>query len=313
LKNERQEFLAEQPSASSQKLETVKDFRHWRKLGLLTVVLALGFSLPLYDLVWFASDSELYSYMFLIPFISAYLVRLKWNNLPPFSGAARLPAAVSFAGGLTVLTGYAFACHARLKLLDDDYLAFMMSALFLFFTGACWLFLGGKIVRALAFPIALLIFIVPMPSAMLAQVEHILQYGSAWCAAGFFTMADTTYLRDGLVFQLPTINLEVAPECSGIHSSLVLFITSAIAGHLFLRTPWKRWVLLLAVIPLALLRNGFRVFVLGELCTHIGPRMIDTPIHHHGGPLFFALSLLPFFLLLFYLRKSERFNKISKT
>jgi exosortase C (VPDSG-CTERM-specific) len=309
LKNERQEFLAEQPSAPAPMVEPVKNFRHWWKLGLLTIVLALGFSLPLYDLAWFASDSELYSYIFLIPFISAYLVKLKWKNLPPFSGAARMPAAVFFAGGLAVLAGYALACHARLKLLDDDYLAFMMSALFLFFTGGCWLFLGGKIVRSLAFPITLLIFIVPMPSAVLAAIEHLLQYGSAWCAAGFFTLADATYLRDGLDFHLPTITLEVAPECSGIHSSLVLFITSAIAGHLFLRTPWKRWVLLLAVIPLALLRNGFRVFVLGELCTHIGPRMIDTPIHHHGGPLFFALSLIPFFLLLFYLRKSERFKK----
>jgi exosortase/archaeosortase family protein len=67
------------------------------------------------------------------------------------------------------------------------------------------------------------------------------------------------------------------------------------------------------VIPLALLRNGFRVFVLGELCTHIGPQMIDTPIHHQGGPLFFALSLIPFFLLLVWLRKSERSDKISKS
>jgi exosortase/archaeosortase family protein len=62
-------------------------------------------------------------------------------------------------------------------------------------------------------------------------------------------------------------------------------------------------VLCLAVIPLALLRNGFRVFVIGELCVHVGPQMINSPIHHHGGPLFFVLSLPPFFLLLYFLRK----------
>ena len=87
---------------------------------------------------------------------------------------------------------------------------------------------------------------------------------------------------------------------------MVLFITSLLAGRLFLRSPWKRAVLCLVVIPLALLRNGFRIFVLGELCAHIGPEMIDSPVHHHGGPLFFALSLLPFFALLYYLRRSER-------
>jgi len=34
--------------------------------------------------------------------------------------------------------------------------------------------------------------------------------------------------------------------------------------------------------------------------------MIDSPIHHSGGPLFFVLSLVPFFLLLIWLRRSER-------
>jgi exosortase/archaeosortase family protein len=74
---------------------------------------------------------------------------------------------------------------------------------------------------------------------------------------------------------------------------------------MLLRRPWKRAVLCLAVIPLALLRNGFRVFVLGELCVHVGPQMIDSPIHHHGGPLFFVLSLVPFFLLLYWLKRTE--------
>jgi exosortase/archaeosortase family protein len=104
---------------------------------------------------------------------------------------------------------------------------------------------------------------------------------------------------------LPDISLKVAPECSGIHSTWVLLITSLVAGRVILRRPWKRALLCLAVLPLALLRNGFRVFVLGELCVHVSPRMIDSPIHHQGGPLFFVLSLIPFFLLLYFLSKSE--------
>jgi exosortase/archaeosortase family protein len=74
---------------------------------------------------------------------------------------------------------------------------------------------------------------------------------------------------------------------------------------MLLRQPWKRAVLALFVLPLALARNAFRIYVLGELCVHIGPHMIDSPVHHRGGPIFFALSLLPFFALLFFLRKSE--------
>jgi exosortase/archaeosortase family protein len=60
------------------------------------------------------------------------------------------------------------------------------------------------------------------------------------------------------------------------------------------------------MIPLGLLRNGFRVFTIGELCVHLGPQMIDSPIHHRGGPIFFALSLIPLFILLVVLQKYER-------
>jgi exosortase C (VPDSG-CTERM-specific) len=309
LNNERTEFAASQSSLLPQ--AGLKS-SHWRNFALMSVALLLCFSRPIYDLAWFAGMSDYYSYIFLIPFISAYLVHLKWKNLPPFSGAATISAAVLFAGGLALLAGYALVRRSGFRMAEDDYLSFMMSAWFLFFTGGCCWFLGAKIVRSLAFPISFLIFMVPMPAFLLHDIESFLQSGSALMAEGFFKLTGATFLRDGLLFQLPGITLEVAPECSGIHSTLVLFITSALAGCLFLKSPWRRAVLMLAVIPLALLRNGFRVYVIGELCTHIGPQMIDSPIHRRGGPLFFLLSLIPFFLLLIFLRRSECAVKISK-
>jgi len=101
----------------------------------------------------------------------------------------------------------------------------------------------------------------------------------------------------------------VAPECSGIHSSQVLLITSLLAGNLFLCSHWRRVFLALFIIPLAILRNGIRVFVIGELCVRVNHSMIDSWIHHKGGPVFFVLSLIPFFFVLFWLRKSESKNQ----
>jgi exosortase/archaeosortase family protein len=60
------------------------------------------------------------------------------------------------------------------------------------------------------------------------------------------------------------------------------------------------------VIPLAIVRNAFRILVIGLLCVHVGPQMIDSIIHRRGGPLFFALSLGPLFLLLVWLRRQEK-------
>jgi exosortase C (VPDSG-CTERM-specific) len=166
-------------------------------------------------------------------------------------------------------------------------------------------FLGSGTMRTIAFPVGLLIFTVPFPGVLQGWMEWFLQHSSAQAADVLFRMSATPIFRQGLVFELPGFSLEVAPECSGIHSTLVLFITSLLAGHLFLRTPWNRALLTLGVIPLAILRNGLRIFTIGQLCVHVSPDMINSYIHRHGGPIFFALSLIPFFLLLVILRKSE--------
>jgi exosortase C (VPDSG-CTERM-specific) len=283
-----------------------------KSFALATVVLVLCFSVPLYDLIRFAAGSELYSYILLIPFISLYLVWLKRKNLPPASPPARGTAAGFLLTGAVVLIAYWLVFRSRLELMEDDYLAVMMISFLLFFFGVCGLFWGSNILRANAFPLGFLVFMVPIPAVAVDGIDSFLQYGSAAVVHGFFRLAGTPFFQDGLVFQLPGITIQIAPECSGIHSTLVLFITSVVASYIFLRTPWKRAVLTLFVIPLALLRNGFRVFTIGELCVHISPQMINSPIHHRGGPIFFALSLIPMFILLVMLHKSERAREKSR-
>jgi len=276
-----------------------------KKFAWAAALLALGFSLPLMRLMSFAAGDELYSYILLIPAVSAYLVWLQKKELPRVSTPAKFPAVIFLAAGLAVTVWHGIApCAALVDNLAQTTLAFL-----LLLTGAGFWIMGGGLMRAVAFPVAMLGFMIPMTVFLRDAVEAGLQHGSAAVAGWMFALSDVPVLQDSVAFRLPGINLQVARECSGIHSTVVLFITSLVAGHFFLRSPWKRTVLCLAVIPLALVRNGFRVFVLGELCTHIGPQMIDSPIHHHGGPLFFALSLVPFFGLLYLLKRSERAGK----
>jgi exosortase C (VPDSG-CTERM-specific) len=277
-----------------------------RNFAIATSILVLCFSLPLYDLLRFAVSDNLYSYILLIPFISAYLAWLKKSDLSQNFEPARKWAGVFLAAGLVVIGGYWFALYAHARLSAVDYLAWTTLAFLMFFTSGGCLFLGQKNMRVFAFAFGFLFFMIPLPALLRHGIETSLQYGSAAVAECFFVLTNTLYFRYGLYFQLTDITLEVAPECSGIHSSMALLITSVLAGHLFLRGTWKRIALILVVIPLALLRNGFRIFVIGELCVHIGPGMINSPIHHRGGPLFFILSLIPFFLLLIYFRKSEQ-------
>ena len=103
-----------------------------------------------------------------------------------------------------------------------------------------FLFLGSKWMAAAAFPVAFLIFMVPLPDAAVNWLETASVLASAEVAALFFNVTGTPLVRDGTVFELPGIVLRVAQECSGIHSSWVLFITSLLASHLFLESPWRQ-------------------------------------------------------------------------
>jgi len=274
-------------------------------LAAFTLLLGICFGKPLFDLAQFACHSELYSHTLLIPIVSAYLIWLKRRDLTPIGEPAPRWAMLPFLGGVALLAGYWFFRRSGWRPGQNDYLAAMILALLLFALGAFLLLMGTRTLRALAFPIAFLIFIVPFPTIMEHWIENFFQRGSAEAAYGLFKLSGMPVFRQGMAFQLPGFSLEVAPQCSGIHSSLVLLITSLLAGHLLLRTPWPRAILVLAVIPLALVRNGLRICILGQLCVRLSPDWINSDFHHHGGPLFFAASLVPFFLLLLFLRKRE--------
>lgn len=277
-----------------------------RPVAVPAAVLLLVFAWPLLALAAFALQSSLYSYVLLVPLVSGYFVWLRRSELPAQTRPDRLVGtlAAGMAAGLAAWGVAERVSHApgwTEAALAATALAFVFG---LVAVGAFTL--GRPLVRALAFPLGFLVFLAPMPEGLAATVEEFLQHGSATVAHQLFHLSGMPVFRQELVFVLPGFSMEVARECSGIRSSLALLITSVVAGQMFLRTPWKRVVLTAAVVPLALLRNGFRVFVLGELCVNVDPALIDSFIHHQGGPIFFALSLIPFGGLLYFLARSDR-------
>jgi len=276
-------------------------------LPALAVLLAC-FGVPLYRLIVFTAHDDLYSYILLLPFVSWYLIRLKPPQTLVASKPLCLPGAILLVVGATLGLAYLFLDRSGPKAPLEDYLSVNMLSFFLCFVGVNCIFLGRETLRALIYPIGMLVFIIPMPVALRDGIQSFLQWGSADCAAAMFRLAGMSFGREGLVFYLPGLSwgIRVAPECSGIHSTWILLITSLLAGYLFLRSPWRRALLAAVVLPLALLRNGFRIFTISELCVHVSPTMIDSPIHHHGGPLFFVLSLIPFLLLLAWLWRREQ-------
>lgn len=275
--------------------------------ALLAVLVTGGFAAPLVEWFRFSLKSSLFSHLPLIPLVSAWWIwkRPGGEVMPPLKPA---PGWAAVAGGSAVglLGSYWLVWRASEGVPVAEYLSLMTTAYLLALLAVGLLTLGTGVVRTFRFPILFLVFMIPWPQVLVDVVETALQFASAEAAHAFLVLSGVPVLRDGLLFKLPGLTFEVAQECSGIRSSLVLFITSVLGAQLLLRTRWRRWVLVLAVLPLGVLRNGFRILTLGWLCVHVDPAMINSPIHHSGGPIFFVLSLGPFFLLLWWLRRGER-------
>jgi exosortase C (VPDSG-CTERM-specific) len=274
-------------------------------IGLLALVFVFAF--PILRMGQFVLTNDLYSYVLLVPLVSGYIFWSGGSRLGVGSAArcVRMAGLMGFGGALSL--GFAFWVRAggRAGETQDFFSVVILAFVFL----AAAVVAGcsdAATLRRAAFPLGFLVFFAPFPTQVERVFEDFLQHGSAPPAAWLFSLAGTPYFKQEMVFQLPGITIQIAPECSGIRSTIVLFMTSLLAGYLFLRSPWKRGLLVAFVLPLALVRNGFRIFTIGELCVHIGPHMIDSDIHHKGGAIFFALSLLPFFLVLYFLARSDR-------
>jgi len=289
-----------QPNASAQPIGVPA-----RRFAVFIVVLLGAYALPLYQLARHSLENQLWSHVLLVPWISLYFVWLKRRQIPPaissFSRYAAIP--LLLAVGVTAALAMKFGGSG---LAVADYLSLTALSFVLFLiAGVAWIF-GPARARALAFPLAFLFFMVPFPGFLTHAIEVFFQHASADAASLMFGVSQTPVLRDGLFFKLPGITIEVAEECSGIRSTLGLFITSIIGGYLFFRRKSHRTIIALAIVPIAIVRNGFRIFTIAMLCVHVSPDMIYSWVHKRGGPIFFALSLIPFFALLIYLYRRER-------
>ena len=147
---------------------------------------------------------------------------------------------------------------------------------------------------------------IPIPSPLLDQVVSALQWGSAWTTAWLFSLTDVPFLREGLIFALPGLTIEVAKECSGIRSSMALVICGFLAGHFFLRSGWQKGLLMLVIVPLTVLKNGVRIVTLSLLYIYVDEGFMTGNLHQRGGIVFFLMALALLMPLLWILRRTEQ-------
>lgn len=274
-----------------------------RAIGFLSVcLLPFVFALNLTRTIFtFALENDTFSMIPIIPLVSAFLI---------YRSREAIFSAVSFGqvGSLLLVPGVVFLGIARLNLwhlTSVNQGSLFALAIFLVWLGSFILFFGIGSFRAACFPLLFLLFAVPIPEPLASNVIFSLQKGSAAAAEMFFRLGGVPYLRKDFVFELPGVAIRVAEECSGIRSTLALLVTTVLTSYLFLKTTWKRWLLCIIVVPVAIIKNGLRIMMLSTLAIYVNPSFLTGNLHHHGGVVFFILALLPMGLLLFWLERSE--------
>jgi exosortase len=252
-------------------------------------------------------NQEHYSHIVLIPLVAAGLMYLDRRVI-----FARV-AYASGLGGLLMTAGVALSWVAHMGPVTDpaqNYVSLALLALVVLWAGAFLLCFGPSALRAAAFPMAFLLLMVPIPPRLIHQVITFLQWASAETTYVLFNLLGVPVYRDGFFFTLPGLAIEVAEECSGIRSFLALVITSLLGGHLLLRTAWTRTSLLLAMLPLAIVKNAVRIVVLSLLAIHVDRGFITGSLHRTGGiPLFFVSLLLMGGLVWLLQRAEARFRR----
>jgi len=268
---------------------------------MLAASVALGWR-PLVSTWTLALSNEAYTHILLILPLSCMLIYLERDVLPSRFRRGVATGSALLAVGL-LLAG--FARFGGSGWPQDVRLFLSMFALVTWWIGCTAFFLGIRASRVLVFPLCFLFLLVPIPAIALDEIIHFFQQQSALAARVLFLAAGVPASQDGIMLSIPGLDIEVARECSSIRSSLMLIVTTMVLAHLFLRSWWRKAMLIAVAVPLAAAKNGLRIFVIAELGTRVDPGFLDGNLHHHGGIVFFAISLVVMATLLWGLRRTE--------
>jgi exosortase len=165
--------------------------------------------------------------------------------------------------------------------------------------------LGLAVARRTWFALAFLLFAVPLPDFVLSRLIYWLQAGSAEVAGWLFDLSGVPVLREGFIFRLPRMSIEVAQECSGIRSSIALIILAVLVAHFSFRPFWKKLVFVFAGVVMMLIKNGIRIATLTLLANYVNPGFLYGRLHHQGGVVFFIFGLALLVPLYWWLRRGE--------
>ena len=271
---------------------------HALQLGQAVVVvfLYLFFFAPLVpDLVREWYEHENFTYGFLIPFIVLYLL---WQERGALRAVPLSPTpwgAVSLLA--TLLVGFAG------RVIGDVFT--MRVAMVLTLGSLIHLFMGTRYLKALLFPLAYLLLMVPPPYLVVKEVSYHLRMLDAAIAEKALQAVGVPVYRDSYFLHLPNVSLEVADVCSGVASLFALLALGMIYVHSLPVGRGSKALVMLGALVFPIVANLLRIFLVGFTVYYYGPVMLGAFFHQFTGTFTFGIALLLLIALGEFLRRQQ--------
>jgi exosortase D (VPLPA-CTERM-specific) len=225
-------------------------------------------------------DSPEYSHALLIPPIAGFLIWQQKDRLERVSfGGSWWGVLLLFLGGALLVVGQLGTIYTLIQY------AYLVSLF-----GLVLAFTGSAAFRLLFMPLFILVFMVPLPQFVLANLSTKLQLLSSQLGVWFMRLFDISVYLEGNVIDLGGYKLQVAEACSGLRYLFPLMTLGFLMAYFYKGANWKRIVLFLSSIPITLLMNSFRVGTIGYMVEHWGIGMAEGFLHEFQGWAVFMTS-----------------------
>ncbi len=249
------------------------------------VAILIGLYAPVFP-VWLDDlwHDPNYSHVFIVPIISGFVIWQRRRVL------AAVPIQGSWRGVPLILAGV-----AALIVGDIGAETFLMrSSLIVILAGLVLFHFGSAMLRALAFPLGFVLFMVPMPGIIFYATTARLQNLAAESGAWALDLLGVPILLDGNIIHLSRITLGVTEACSGIRSLITLVALGVAWAYLMLPRFWMQVVLVASVLPITIGSNAGRIVMTGLVGRWFGIEYAEGFFHYVSGWLVFVLALLCF-------------------
>jgi len=245
--------------------------------GVLTFIYFKMFQWMVYR--WNAHDSY-FGHGFLVPLVSLYLV---WRQRKELMSIPTRPS----NWGLALIIG-----GALIHILSAFFRIYFTSAysLVIVITGLVWYFFGGRIVKAVMFPLSFLLFMVPLPLVAIVNITFKMKMFAAERATAILNRIGMQAVLQGSLIRMRKAELMVEDPCSGLRSLIALLALGALVAYFSKLSRVKKVIVFCLSGVIALIANIARIVMMSALSELYGVQFIEGPMHTASGLFVFVIA-----------------------